>query len=129
MESFTALPTAAEARLKLDRFVETICVWLTDDLSRPRKQRHTEVRVWERLRDEHQDPGARRATSVYIKQFRRKLLPREIFVPIDQLTHSLPHPPVRLALPFVRDGCPARTHRCPNSESDPQLTSQYCNAT
>ena len=77
---------AAKARPKLDRFVETIRAWLTDDLQRPRKQRHTAVRVWERLRDEHQYPGARRAVSDLVKQLRRELVPPEIFVPID-------HPP------------------------------------
>jgi transposase len=54
---------SAKPRPKLDPFVETIRAWLTDDLRRPRKQRHTAVRIWERLRDEHQYDGARRAVS------------------------------------------------------------------
>lgn len=77
---------AAKTRPKLDPFVETIRTWLTDDLQRPRKQRHTAVRIWERLRDEHKYPGARRAVSDLVKQLRRELVPPEIFVPID-------HPP------------------------------------
>lgn len=77
---------AAKPRPKLDPFVETIRTWLTDDQQRPRKQRHTAVRIWERLRDEHQYDGARRAVSDLVKQLRRELAPPEVFVPID-------HPP------------------------------------
>lgn len=89
LENPIPIPYRSEApkpRPKLDRFVETIRAWLTDDLQRPRKQRHTAVRVWERLRDEHQYPGARRAVSDLVKQLRRELISPEIFVPID-------HPP------------------------------------
>jgi len=77
---------APKPRPKLDPYVETVRAWLTDDLQRPRKQRHTAVRVWERLRDEHQYGGARRAVSELVKKLRRELVPPEVFVPID-------HPP------------------------------------
>ncbi len=45
---------APKPRPKLAPYVETVRAWLTDDLQRPRKQRHTAMRVCERLRDEHQ---------------------------------------------------------------------------
>lgn len=77
---------AVKPRPKLDPFVETVRTWLADDQQRPRKQRHTAVRIWERLRDEHQYDGARRAVSDLVKQLRRELVPPEVFVPID-------HPP------------------------------------
>jgi transposase len=40
-------------RPKLDGFTEIIDQWLGDDVGRPRKQRHTAKRVFDRLRDEH----------------------------------------------------------------------------
>jgi transposase len=57
MLSFSAPPgyrrTASIKRPKLDGFTEIIDQWLRDDVGRPRKQRHTAKRIFERLRDEH----------------------------------------------------------------------------
>src|SRR3984893_7609267 len=41
------------ARPKLDRFTGIIDGILTEDEGRPKKQRHTSKRIFERLRDEH----------------------------------------------------------------------------
>ena len=49
--------TADIKRPKLDGFTGFIDQWLQDDLIRPRKQRHTAKRIFERLRDEHQFQG------------------------------------------------------------------------
>jgi len=74
---------ADRTRPKLDLFMPLIRQWLTDDFQQPRKQRHTAVRIWERLRDEHQYAGGRRGVSDAVKQIRTELVPPEIFVPID----------------------------------------------
>lgn len=39
-------------RPKLDPFTDQIDQWLAEDKARPRKQRHTAKRIFERLRDE-----------------------------------------------------------------------------
>jgi transposase len=58
--------------------------WLQDDQSKPRKQRHTQTRIYERLRDEYQFTGSRRTISTLIKKLQGKT--PEVFCPID-------HPP------------------------------------
>lgn len=47
---------------------EIIDQWLTDDLTAPRKQRHTGRRVWERLVDEHQATAFERAVRKHVKE-------------------------------------------------------------
>ena len=49
--------TAQIKRPKLDGFTGFIDQWMQDDLNRPRKQRHTAKRIFERLCDEHQFQG------------------------------------------------------------------------
>lgn len=73
-------------RPKLEPYIPIVRQWLTDDLQRHRKQRHTAVRIFERLRDEHGFQGQRRAVSDLVKELRREINGQEIFVPID-------HPP------------------------------------
>jgi transposase len=73
-------------RPKLDPFLPIIRQWLIDDQQKPRKQRHTATRIWERLRDEHQFTGQRRNVSDVVSMIRRELTPPEVFVPIE-------HPP------------------------------------
>ncbi len=58
--------------------------WLQDDQSKPRKQRHTQTRIYERLRDEYQFTGSRRTISTLVNKLQGKT--REVFCPID-------HPP------------------------------------
>ena len=43
--------TATICRPKLDPFVSTIDRWLLEDKCRPKKQRHTAKRIFDRLRD------------------------------------------------------------------------------
>ena len=71
---------------KLQSYIPVVRQWLTEDLGRHRKQRHTAVRIFERLRDEHAFTGGRRAVSDLVKEIRRELSTLEIFVPIE-------HPP------------------------------------
>ncbi len=44
--------------------------WLEEDLSRPRKQRHTAHRIWERLRDEHGFHGAESTVRQWVRKHR-----------------------------------------------------------
>ena len=59
---------------------------LEDDLRRPRKQRHTAKRIFERLRDEHAFNGGCTIVKDYVREHRRQT--REMFVP---LSHSPGH--------------------------------------
>ncbi len=64
-----------------DPVVAIVKTWLQEDKSRPRKQPHTKVRVFERLRDEYQLIGSRRAISDLVSKLQDK--PAEVFCPID----------------------------------------------
>jgi transposase len=67
-----------------DPVIPLIKQWLEDDKSKPRKQRHTKTRIFERLRDEYGFEGSRRAVSDLVASLQDK--PAEVFCPID-------HPP------------------------------------
>ncbi len=88
MLSFSVPPgyrrTAPIKRPKLDGFTEIIDEWLRDDVGRPRKQRHTAKRIFERLRAEHGFAGGYTIVKDYVREHRRRS--REMFVPLH-------HPP------------------------------------
>ena len=68
------------ARPKLDRFTGIIDGILAADEGRPRKQRHTAKRIFERLRDEHGYSGGITIVKDYV--LARRLRHREVFVPL-----------------------------------------------
>src|SRR3974377_2422222 len=68
------------ARPKLDRFTGIIDGILAGDEGRPRKQRHTSKRIFERLRDEHGYPGGITIVKDYVHEGRQRQ--REMFVPL-----------------------------------------------
>ena len=71
-------------RPKLELYAGVIVRILDDDLGRPRKQRHTAKRIFERLRDEYGFDGGYTTVKDYVRENRRKT--REMFV-------LLSHPP------------------------------------
>ena len=73
-------------RPKLDAFTGVIDAILTADQDRPKKQRHTSKRIFERLRDEHGFTGGITIVKDYVAKWR--LRTREMFVP---LTHPPGH--------------------------------------
>lgn len=80
--------TAEIKRPKLDRFTGFMEPWLSEDLSRNRKQRHTAGRVLERLRDEHSVKGGYPTVRICVREQGRRN--REMFVP---LAHAPGHAP------------------------------------
>jgi transposase len=72
------------ARPKLDGFTGVIDRILEEDQERPRKQRHTARRLFQRLRAEHGYAGGETIVKDYVRN--RRLRAREMFVP-------LVHPP------------------------------------
>ena len=62
--------TAPIRRPKLDGFTGIIDRWLSEDRDRPRKQRHTAKRIFERLRDEHGLTGGVTIVTDYIREKR-----------------------------------------------------------
>ena len=54
---------------------------LEDDLGRPRKQRHTAKRIFERLREEYRFDGQYSIVKDYVREHRRQS--REMFVPLS----------------------------------------------
>jgi transposase len=88
MMTFPAPPgyrrTKRPARPKLDAVVAIIDKILADDKSRPKKQRHTAKRIFERLRDEHGFTGGITIVKDYVAGWQQRS--QEMFVP-------LVHPP------------------------------------
>ena len=68
-------------RPKLEPFTGVIDRILEDDLRRPRKQRHTAKRIFERLRDEYGYDGGYTTVKDYVREHRRQA--REMFVPLS----------------------------------------------
>ena len=60
------------ARPKLDGFVALIDQILEDDRARPRKQRHTAKRIFERLRDEYRFAGGITIVTDYVREQKRR---------------------------------------------------------
>jgi transposase len=71
-------------RPKLDAFIGVIDEILASDKDRPKKQRHTSKRIFERLRDEHGFTGGLTIVKDYVAGWRQRS--QEMFVP-------LAHPP------------------------------------
>jgi transposase len=76
--------TKPPVRPKLDAFIAIIDGILAEDQSRPKKQRHTAKRIFERLRDEHGFAGGITIVKDYVAGWRQRA--QEMFVP-------LVHPP------------------------------------
>lgn len=72
--------TAPIMRPKLDAFTGQIDQWLAEDKVRPRKQRHTAKRIFERLRDECGFDGGYTIVKDYVRSKKRGS--REMFVPL-----------------------------------------------
>ena len=68
-------------RPKLEPFTGVIDRILEDNLRRPRKQRHTAKRIFERLRDEYGYGGGYTTVKDYVRENRRQT--REMFVPLS----------------------------------------------
>ena len=83
--------TRAPLKPKLGPFLPVIEAILTSDKQAPAKQRHTAMRIFERLRDEHSYAGGYTAVKDYVKI--AKGLSRETFVP-------LVHPPGHAQVDF-----------------------------
>lgn len=67
-------------RPKLDPWAGVIDQILAEDRERPRKQRHTAKRIYQRLREEHGFSGGYTIVKDYVRL--RKLRQREMFVPL-----------------------------------------------
>lgn len=78
-------------RPKLDQWAGIIDRILEEDKARPRKQRHTAKRIFDRLKEEHRFPGGYTIVKDYVRL--RKLRQREMFVPLE-------HPPGEAQVDF-----------------------------
>ena len=71
----------AKPRPKIGRFVPIIHQILEDDRQAPRKQRHTAMRIWQRLRDEHDFGGCYTSVKDVVRDWRQAR--REVFLPLS----------------------------------------------
>ena len=116
-------------RPKLEPFTGVIDRILEDDLGRPRKQRHTAKRIFERLRDEYGFDGGYTTVKDYVRENLRQS--REMFVPlshapghaqcdfgealvviggVERKAHCFVHRPAPQRR-LLREGLPGRDHR------------------
>ena len=68
-------------RPKLDAFTDQIDIWLAEDKQRPRKQRHTAKRIFDRLRSECDFTGGYTIVKDYVRTEKRG--GKEMFVPLS----------------------------------------------
>lgn len=68
-------------RPAIEPVIHIIDAWLEDDMKRPRKQRHTAFRVYERLGDEHGFKGSYSCVSRYVKH--KKTTSGDVFFPLQ----------------------------------------------
>lgn len=68
-------------RPKLDGFTDQIDIWLAEDKTRPRKQRHTAKRIFDRLRAECEFMGGYTIVKDYVRSKKRG--GKEMFVPLS----------------------------------------------
>ena len=87
----TRKPPARTAPV-LGGYEEIVRGWLTDDLTAPRKQRHTARRVWQRLLEEHQAVVAESSVRSLVAQ-----LKLEISGTREQVMVPQTHPPAEEA--------------------------------
>jgi len=73
--------TAPVKRPKLDGFMDQIDIWLAEDKQRPRKQRHTAKRIFDRLRSECAFTGGYTIVKDYVRLKKRG--GKEMFVPLS----------------------------------------------
>jgi transposase len=73
---------------KLGPYRALIDEWLLADREAPRKQRHTAMRIWQRLRDEHGAEVSERQVRRYVRLRRR-----ELGVPVDEVFVPQVHEP------------------------------------
>jgi len=69
----------------LGPYLKLIDKWLTDDKKQPKKQRHTAVRIYNRLKQEHSFQGAETTVRRYVREARLRLGvgSRQVFIPSD----------------------------------------------
>ena len=69
----------------LEPYLEIIDRWLQSDKEKPKKQRHTAVRIFNRLKLEHDFQGAETTVRRYVRQAKMQLGldGRQVFIPSD----------------------------------------------
>jgi len=69
----------------LGPYLKTIEQWLKDDKERPKKQRHTAVRVFNRLKQEYEFQGSETTVRRYVREAKLRLgvSARQVFIPSD----------------------------------------------
>lgn len=69
-QDFSIKPRPTSSRSRVDPYSEVILHWLKQDETAPRKQRHTGVRIWQRLIDEHGFEGSVDAVQRWLRKYR-----------------------------------------------------------
>ncbi|WP_197254357.1 IS21 family transposase, partial [Paenibacillus dendritiformis] len=77
-------------------YMEIVDTWLEEDRLLPRKQRHTGIRIYQRLRDEHQFTGGQRTVLAYVRK--RK---NEMELERAKTYERLEHPPGEAQVDFT----------------------------
>ena len=77
------MPRVKQPYPVLGPYLNFIDKWLTDDKAQPKKQRHTAVRIYHRLKREHDFSGAETTVRKYVKEakIRLGLCGQQAFIP------------------------------------------------
>ena len=69
----------------LGPYLKLIDEWLADDKQRPKRQRHTAVRIYNRLRQEHDFQGSETTVRRYVREAKLRLGigSQQVFIPSD----------------------------------------------
>jgi len=69
----------------LGPYLKVIDKWLEDDKQRPKKQRHTAVRIYNRLKQEHGFTGAATTVNRYVREAKLRLAvnAHQVFIPLQ----------------------------------------------
>lgn len=78
-------PRAEQPYPVLGPYLAIIDKWLTEDKERPKKQRHTAKRVYDRLVEEHAFKGGESSVRRYVREAKRRIgvSPPRAFIPLD----------------------------------------------
>ncbi|MCW2279316.1 hypothetical protein [Heliophilum fasciatum] len=88
-------------QLVMEPYVDILDTWLQEDERMPRKQRHTVMRIFRRLQEEHGFTGGERTVRSYVSR-RRK----ELQLERAQRYERLDHPGAEAQVDFGTSGKP-----------------------
>ncbi|WP_338835073.1 IS21 family transposase [Neomoorella humiferrea] len=83
LRDYTYHQTAPRPRPVMGPYIEIIKTWLEEDKSRPRKQRHTARRIYNRLKDEYGFNGSEESVRRVVRELKQAQAQPEVYIPLE----------------------------------------------